>query len=90
MYFEEGTSKLQYSKVPCGLTVTYVDDVLHCGGQVVTISNRFANKTCTLFWKAKKIKRKVRSSLAGEGLAMLDNIGDVVYMKAALERIFGT
>ena len=60
------------------------------GGQVVMICNRKSNKTCVISWRAKKIRRKVHSSLAGEALAMLDTIGEVVYLKAVMERVFGS
>ena len=59
-------------------------------GQVVMICDRLTNKACTILWRARKIKRKVNSSLAGEALATLDTIGEVVYLKSVLEKIFGT
>ena len=46
-------------------------------------------KTCVLSWRAKKIRRVVNSSLAGEALAIVDTIGEIVYMKSMLKHIFG-
>ena len=46
-------------------------------------------KTFVLSWRAKKIRRVVNSSLAGEALAIVDTIGEIVYMKSMLKHIFG-
>ena len=37
----------------------------------------------------KKIRRVVSSSLAGEALALVDTVGEMVYMKAVLVHVFG-
>ena len=42
-----------------------------------------------LSWRARNIRRVVSSSLAGEALAMLDTIGEIVYTKSVLGFIFG-
>ena len=51
--------------------------------------NMRSEKTCILSWRSKKIKRKVSSSLAGETLAMVETIGEVVYTRAVLEQVYG-
>ena len=60
------------------------------GGHVIMICNKVSNKCCITSWKSKNIKRKVGSSTAGEALATLETIGEVVYLKAVLEKIFGS
>ena len=41
-------------------------------------------------WRSKKLVRKVTSSLAGEALAMVATIGEVIYNRTILTQIFGT
>ena len=65
------------------------DKVTSVGGYVILLCNAATNACCVLGWKSKKIKRKVISSLAGEALAMISMIGELVYTKAILEQIFG-
>ena len=54
------------------------DKVTLVGGHVVMI------------WKSKQIRRKVISSLAGEAMAMINTIGEIVYTVAVLEQIYGS
>ena len=42
-----------------------------------------------LMWRSKKLLRKVVSSLAGEALACMTNIGELVYVKAVFTQIYG-
>ena len=60
------------------------------GGSVVIICDRTNNRACVVSWRARRLKRKVASSTAGEAMATLDTIGEVVYLKAVLKEIFGT
>ena len=53
------------------------------------LCNKKTGKCCVLGWKSKQIKRKVISSLAGETLAMIGVIGELVYTKAVLEQLYG-
>ena len=41
------------------------------------------------FLEVEKIRRKVISSLAGEALAMIVTIGEIVYTRAVLEQLYG-
>ena len=66
------------------------DKITSVGGHVILLYNRVTNNCCVLFWKSKQIRRKVISSLAGETLAMIATIGELVYIKAVLEQLFGT
>ena len=66
------------------------DKVTSVSGHVIMLCNSMTNISCVLSWKSKKIKRKVASSLAGEALAMIATIGEVVYIKSILSQIFGT
>ena len=59
-------------------------------GHVVMLVNRRTEKTCILSWRSKKIRRKVSSSLAGETLATVETIGEVVYTRAVLEQVYGS
>jgi hypothetical protein len=52
--------------------------------------NTNKNIACFLSCKSKKIKKKVASFLAGETLAMIATIGEMVYIKSILGQIFGT
>ena len=65
------------------------DKMTSCGGQVILLCNRVTDKCCVLLWRSKKIIRKVTSSLAGETLAMIATIGEVVYIKAVLREVYG-
>ena len=60
------------------------DKITSVGGRVIMMRNTKDNNACILSWKSKKIKRKVASSLAGETLAMIDTIGEIVYTKSIL------
>lgn len=66
------------------------DKITSVGGHVILMCNKKTNKACVLLWKSKQIRRKVISSLAGETLAMINTIGEVVYTMAILELIYGT
>ena len=65
------------------------DKINSVGGQVILLANLKNETACVLNWRAKKLKRKVVSSLAGEALAMVAVIGEVVYNKAILSQIYG-
>ena len=65
------------------------DKINSVGGQVVLLVNTRNETACVLNWCSKKLKRKVVSSLAGEALAMVAVIGEVVYNKAILSQIYG-
>ena len=66
------------------------DKITSVGGHVKLLCDVKTNNCCVLGWKSRKIKRKVVSSLAGETLAMIDAIGDLVYTKAVLVQLFGS
>ena len=66
------------------------DKVTSVSGHVIMLCNSMKNICCVLSWRSKKIKRKVASSLAGEALAMISTIGEIVYIKSILSQIFGT
>ena len=59
------------------------------GGQVVLLVNERKKLACIMNWRSKKLVRKVVSSLAGEALAMVAVIGEIVYNKAILSQIYG-
>ena len=65
------------------------DKMTSCGGQVILLCNSETDKCCVLLWRSKKIIRKVTSSLAGETLAMIATIGEVVYIKSVLREMYG-
>ena len=73
----------------CGLK-SMPDKITSVGGYVVMLCNKRTNACCVLVWKSKKIRRKVISTLAGEALAMIGVIGEIVYTKAVLVQMFGT
>ena len=73
----------------CGVK-SMPDKITSVGGYVVTLRNKRTNACCVLVWKSKKIRRKVISTLAGEALAMIGVIGEIVYTKAVLVQMFGT
>ena len=65
------------------------DKITSVAGHVVMLCNKVTNACIILRWKSKQIRRKVVSSLAGETLAMIGMIGELVYTKAMLEELFG-
>lgn len=65
------------------------DKITSVGGHVILLCNTETSKCCVLLWRSKKIVRKVTSSLAGETLAMVATVGEIVYTKAILRQIFG-
>ena len=65
------------------------DKVSSVGGQVILLSNPVRGVACVLNWRSKKLLRKVVSSLAGEALAIVATIGEIVYNKAIMEQIYG-
>jgi hypothetical protein len=65
------------------------DKLTSVGGQVVLLVNEQKHAACVLNWRSKKLQRKVVSSLAGEALAMVALIGEIVYNRAILSQIFG-
>ena len=65
------------------------DKINSVGGQVILLVNPKKNKACVLNWRSKKLVRKVISSLAGEALATVATIGEMVYNKSILRQIFG-
>ena len=65
------------------------DKITSVGGHVMALCNKSNNRCCVLSWKSKKIRRKVISSLAGEALAMIGTIGEIVYTRAVLEQLYG-
>ena len=65
------------------------DKLSSVGGQVILLVNTCTNLACVLSWRSKKLVRKVVSSLAGEALAIVAAIGEIVYNKSILKQIFG-
>ena len=65
------------------------DKLSSVGGQVIMITNVSKGQACVLNWRSKKLVRKVVSSLAGEALALVATVGEIVYNKAILKQIFG-
>jgi hypothetical protein len=65
------------------------DKVSSVGGQVILLVNAYQNLACVLNWRSKKLVRKVVSSLAGEALAAVATIGEIVYNKAILRQMYG-
>ena len=65
------------------------DKLSSVGGQVIMIANAEKGKACVLNWRSKKLVRKVVSSLAGEALALVATVGEIVYNKAILKQIYG-
>ena len=65
------------------------DKLTSVGGQVVLLVNEKKQLACVLNWRSKKLVRKVVSSLAGEALAMVALIGELVYNKTILVQLFG-
>ena len=65
------------------------DKLSSVGGQVVLLANPARDLACVLSWKSKKLVRKVVSSLAGEALAVVAVIGEIVYTKSIIQQIYG-
>ena len=65
------------------------DKLSSVGGQVILLSDNSKGLACVLNWRSKKLVRKVISSLAGEALAMVAAIGEMVYNKAILKQVYG-
>ena len=65
------------------------DKLSSCGGQVVLVANEKKGVGCVLNWRSKKLTRIVVSSLAGEALALVATIGELVYTKAIFRQIYG-
>ena len=65
------------------------DKLSSVGGQVIMVLNEGKGCACILNWRSKKLVRKVTSSLAGEALAVVATIGEIVYNKAILKQIYG-
>ena len=65
------------------------DKLSSVGGQVILLADTSRELACVLNWRSKKLVRKVVSSLAGEALAMVATIGEMVYNKAIFKQIFG-
>ena len=65
------------------------DKITSVGGHVVLMCNRKSSQACILQWKSKTLRRKIMSSLAGETLAMISTVGEIVYTLSILELIFG-
>ena len=65
------------------------DKITSVGGHVVMLCNKKTSRVCMLMWKSKRIRRKVISSLAGETMAMINTIGEIVYTMAVLVQIYG-
>lgn len=61
------------------------------GGHVLLLTKKKKEVACVLMWRSKKLVRKVvsLSSLAGEALACVVNIGELVYIKSVLLQIYG-
>ena len=68
---------------------TMPDRLSSVGGQVILLVNETEQLACVINWRSKKLIRKVVSSLAGEALAMVAMIGEIVYTKTILSQIFG-
>ena len=65
------------------------DKISSVGGQVILLANTYKNRACVLNWRSKKLVRKVVSSLAGEALAVVATIGEIVYTRAIMKQIYG-
>ena len=61
------------------------DKLSSVGGQVILLANTSTNMACVLSWRSKKLVRKVVSSLAGEALAIVATIGEIVYKQSHIE-----
>ena len=65
------------------------DKVTSVGGKIILLCNRKTGNAAVLYWRSKKLRRKVTSSLAGECLAMIGVIGELVYIKTVFSQIYG-
>ena len=65
------------------------DKLSSVGGQVILLADCSKDLACVLNWRSKKLVRKVISSLAGEALALVAAIGEMVYNKAIMKQIYG-
>ena len=65
------------------------DKLSSVGGQVILVANARKNLACVLNWRSKKLTQIVVSSLAGEALAVVATIGEMVYSKAIFKQIYG-
>ena len=65
------------------------DKLSSVGGQVILLADCAKGLACVLNWRSKKLVRKVVSSLAGEALALVAAIGEMVYNKAIMKQIYG-
>lgn len=65
------------------------DKLSSVGGQVILLADTSRGLACVLNWRSKKLVRKVVSSLAGEALAMVATIGEMVYNRAILKQVYG-
>ncbi len=65
------------------------DKLSSVGGQVILLVDCSKRLACLLNWRSKKLVRKVVSSLAGEALAVVAAIGEMVYNKAILKQVYG-
>lgn len=66
------------------------DKVGSIEGQVMVLANKKTERACILGWRSKQINRVVHSSLAAEGIAILNELGDLRYAKTVLSQIYGT
>ena len=66
------------------------DHVSSCGGQVVFIRDIESNKTCTISWKGRKLRRVVTSSTAAETLALNEVLSEITFIKALLSELIGS
>ena len=66
------------------------DQVSSCGGQVVFIRDIETNKTCTISWKGRKLRRIVTSSTAAETLALNEVLSEIIFVKALLSEMVGS
>ena len=65
-----------------------LDSVHSVGGHVVFLADNQGHM-CPIAWKANKIKRVVRSSLAAEALSLQEGLDNCRYMRRALEEMVG-
>ena len=65
------------------------DKTSSCGGSVLMITNKVANKSSVLNWRSNKIKRVVSSSTAAEALAANAVLDEMVYIKFVLRELLG-
>ena len=63
------------------------DKVSSAMGFVIFIT--YKDRTCPLGWKAGKVKRVVKSTLAAEALALSDGIGETIYLQQMINELLG-